>query len=324
MAGGAPRRSQIPLVCHGHSRPIVDIAYSPVTPDGYFLISASKDGKPMLRNGETGDWIGTFEGHKGAVWAACLDPPAMRAATASADFSACVWDALGGSVLHTFEHKHIVRTVNFSSDGARIVTGGMEKLLRIYDLAKPEAEPLVMSGASAGIRIALFHDSDKLILSAESEQRNISIWDVRTMSVVRVLETSTPVTSMEVSAQGQYITTADGGSVKFWDAKRFTLDREYKQSFNVESASLFPQINRFVMGGNDMWVRLMDFETGEELECNKGHHGPVHCARFAPDGQSYSSGSEDGTIRIWMTVVPPYQDEAEGKDGKDNDDSAKK
>ncbi|KAG6466018.1 hypothetical protein ZIOFF_076168 [Zingiber officinale] len=442
------KKVAVPLVCHGHSRPVVDLFYSPVTPDGFFLFSASKDANPMLRNGETGDWIGTFEGHKGAVWSCCLDTNALRAATGSADFSALrgstktllqedeanritevgtaealfesgrtnrrfgkedlpnqataavqfkknkgllelimehkgegkpsyidfttaiteqgqeahckpccekrkrngitwggtakallengrtkeviggeqtcegqrrhserwgasvasqreeivkVWDALTGNELHSFEHKHIVRACAFSEDMHLLLTGGMEKILRTFDLNRPDAPPREIDKSPGSIRTVDWLHSDQTILSSCTDMGGVRLWDIRSGKIVQTLETKSPVTSAEVSQDGRYITTADGSTVKFWDANHFGLVKNYDMPCTVESASLEPKYgNKFVVGGEDMWIHVFDFHTGEEIVCNKGHHGPVHCVRFSPGGESYASGSEDGTIRIWQ------------------------
>ncbi len=79
-----------PLVAPGHTRPVTHLSFSSLQDDGtYVLISSCKDGNPMLREW-TGDWIGTFLGHKGAVWSSKLSPDTSRAASGSADFTAYV------------------------------------------------------------------------------------------------------------------------------------------------------------------------------------------------------------------------------------------
>lgn len=145
---------QIPIVCPGHTRPLAELQFCTIPPTNggktaednvehrTFLISACHDRNPMLRDGISGDWIGTFQGHKGAVWSAKLDPMAYLAATASGDFSVKVWDAITGELFQTFTQGHVVKTVDWSKDSRFLATGGHEGILRIYDLLNVQQDPI--------------------------------------------------------------------------------------------------------------------------------------------------------------------------------------
>lgn len=246
-------------------------------------------------------------GHKGAVWSAVLNSTACLAATGSADYTCKIWDALSGDCKQTFEHKKIVKSVDFSKDSGRVLTGGMEKLLRVWDLQKPAgAEPVqVLAGHTESIKIALFL-GDHTVLSAGGES-GMRVWDLRAGKETRLVPTRAPVSSIEVAADGSTLTLAAGKEVLFVDPKSFELKKSYSFGADVNWAGLHPSGTRFVIGGAaDFWDHVMDVATGKELEVHKGHHGPVHCVRYAPDGETFASGSEDGTIRLIQNEVKPY------------------
>ena len=54
-----------------------------------------------------------------------------------------------------------------------------------------------------------------------------------------------------------------------------------------------------VQGASDLWLREIDVESGEVTQTFKGHHGPIRCVRYHPNGKVGGSGSEDGTVRLW-------------------------
>ena len=58
------------------------------------------------------------------------------------DFSVKVWDAITGSPLHSFPHKHVVKTVDWSPNSRRLATGGNEGVLRVFDILHPDKDPL--------------------------------------------------------------------------------------------------------------------------------------------------------------------------------------
>jgi len=293
---------KIPLICSGHSRPVPDFSYSRPLEDGFYLISACLDGKAMLRKGETGDWIGTFVGHKGATWSAHLNSSAQQAATGSADYTAKVWNAVSGDELHSFQHSRIVKSVHFSPDDTKLLTGGQDKILRVFDLNRADAEPKQMEGHTQSVKSALWLPGNFIVSGGGENQ--LRIWDQRTLQPEKVLSLKAPATGIELCLDGKHMAITAGKEVSFFNINTFEIEKSYTVGVEVNSASLSPDGQTFVTGGVDFWARVHEFSTGKELECLKGHHGPIHCIRFAPDGQTFASGGEDGTIRLWQSGEP--------------------
>jgi len=195
-----------------------------------------------------------------------------------------------------------VKSAVFSKDSSLVFTGGQEMKLRIFDVNKPEADPIILEGHTTAVSgICTLPDSNLFVSCAK--ENNLRVWDKRTKSTVKTLATSSPVTHLSVSSDEKSIACAADKKILFWNSSTLDLIKSFDLPRIIETVAYHPSSKRFVTGcPTELWVRGYDFETGNEIVCNKGHHGPVRCLSFNPSGEAYASGSEDGTIRIWELV----------------------
>jgi serine-threonine kinase receptor-associated protein len=112
------------------------------------------------------------------------------------------------------------------------------------------------------------------------------------------------ITSMELSPATNRLVVTYGTTVAFIHAppNSQVATHSLVLPYSPSSVSIHPILqDRFVTGSlGDEWVRVHGMD-GEEKEVLKGHHGPVHCIEYSPDGEMYASGSGECALVI---VIP--------------------
>jgi translation initiation factor 3 subunit I len=108
------------------------------------------------------------------------------------------------------------------------------------------------------------------------------------------------------------ITTSHDRSAKLWDVKEMRVIQTFTADVPLNSASISPITEHVIVGGGQEAMSVTTtaasagkFETrffhmifGQELGRVKGHFGPINTLSFHPDGRSFTSGAEDGYLRL--------------------------
>jgi hypothetical protein len=94
--------------------------------------------------------------------------------------------------------------------------------------------------------------------------------------------------------------------VTFLNGSDFIMVKQHAISaYTVESASFSPGGKVFVAGGSDMWVHLYDYETGRELDVNKGEDMSGVLSMFARAFKRHLKGvGMCGGVCVEAQVLP--------------------
>lgn len=293
---GKPTEEGKVKICTGHTRPICHINYSNIIDGTYWFVTSCHDTKPMLRNGQTGDWVGTFEGHKGAVYCSSFNAEATRLVTGSGDYTAALWDAISGQKLHSWTHPHYIKSCDWWDD--KIATGCYDASVRIYDATNYSSEPIVVpTGFEPGktVKACYFVEDTKTVVTA-NENGMIKKWDLRSNTAVAERDIGPELRVLEYTHLHSLV-AAHKKQITFINPVTFEEVGQILTAEDVECASISPNGKHVAVGSK---IKAKEFTIdGVELQSHRGHHGPVFHVRWAPDNTMFSSGSEDGMVRIW-------------------------
>jgi len=100
--------------------------------DGTFIVTGNGDGTVGVWNAYTGQEYFSLAGHSSRINAIAITKDNSRIVSGDDDGVLILWDASSGQQISSFTGTKPVRSVTFSSDGESVLSGGDDKVLRVF------------------------------------------------------------------------------------------------------------------------------------------------------------------------------------------------
>jgi hypothetical protein len=188
---------------------------------------------------------------------------------------------------------------NFSADGARLVMGTVDGMVRVWDVATARALATIQLPMPGAIWASFSADGARIVTAgADGAAR---VWEADGGRALDVLAGHTKdVQDAVFSADGSMIATASRDStVRLWNAADGSARAVLAHKDEVNSVAFSPDGRRLVSGSDDGAAHVFDLASGREIATLAAGDAEVTDARFSADGARIVTGSDDQLVRVW-------------------------
>jgi WD40 repeat protein len=234
-------------------------------------------------------------------------------ASGSEDRTIKLWDVAAGTEAFTLDaaaggHDSDVTALSFEPSGKRLVSGGDDKKIVVWDLEarKPVATLAVaqripyLLWTAKGDRFVAWQSSKQ----GEAETNNFKTYDAD----------GKPLNSLDLKDRAVLCTTftTDGemaalgfkdGSVQLWSLKDNARVGGDWAAFSKDlgDVAVTPDKKKVIAADADCNVKVYDIATKQVIKTFQAHQGALNGIMVGPDGTRFASISDNGEVKLWET-----------------------
>ena len=269
---------------------------------------SSMGGKPILREAEealhravqTSRVRLTLRGHTLAQYGVTFSPDGRYLATASADKTGRVWDAVTGKEIFTLAgHTGPVNDIAFSPDGTSLATASDDNTAKVWDRAAGK-ELLTLTGHAGALKGIAFSPDGKRLATCSSD-RTAKVWDSATGNELFTMSGHTDVVNrVTFSPDGRYLATvSDDKTAKMWDAETGKVVLTQRGTSLVWGLAFSPDGKRVAFANFDGRSTIVDIASRRLLSTLSYRAASHNAVAFNPAGTHLVIGQGDGTAKVW-------------------------
>jgi WD40 repeat protein len=208
-----------------------------------------------------------------------------------------LWGRLNRSVSNIRKHKVRITAIEYSSDGAAVVTASLDGTVRLWNAETGEDRHVFEH--SAPVESAAFSPDGRFVASA-SRDNTISLWNAETGARLGSVPTTAIPNMVDFHPDGRLAAGLRDGRLLIFEAASLTLINDWKAHEAGASCLAFSPDGLLLAAGFwDGVVKLWASDSWQAVRMIRAHRSRVTRLDWSPDGERLATASADTRAKVW-------------------------